>query len=121
MLKKSPAPNSLITQERPDEAPPGWSEVQERLAATSGLAILLVNGHQPPAQLVSNNNSICHAFQSSPDYVTRCDPYCGDAHRRALAAGKAVEYKCHAGLHCFTTPVDIGDSRNLAVIGGRAF
>jgi len=121
MSKKSPTANSPITQERPDEAPPGWSEVQERLAATSGLALLLVNGHQPPALLVSNNNSICRAFQSSPDHVTLCDPYCGDAHRRALAAGKAVEYKCHAGLQCFTRPVDIGDARNLAVIGGRAF
>ena len=30
-------------------------------------------------------------------------------------------YKCHAGLHCFTMPIQIGDQRNLAVIGGRAF
>jgi diguanylate cyclase (GGDEF)-like protein len=30
-------------------------------------------------------------------------------------------YKCHAGLQCFTMPIQIGDQRDLAVIGGRAF
>ena len=55
------------------------------------------------------------------EYVALCDPYCGDAHRRALSAGSAVNYKCHAGLQCFTMPVHIGGEQNLAAIGGRAF
>src|SRR5258705_11042540 len=55
------------------------------------------------------------------EYVALCDPYCGDAHRRALSAGSAVSYKCHAGLQCFTMPVHIGREQNLAAIGGRAF
>ncbi len=84
--------------------------------------LLLVDGHQPPAIAVSNNNSICHAFQSSPEHASLCDPYCGAAHARAIKAGDTVEYECHAGLHCFTKPVEIGGSkRKLAVIGGRAF
>ena len=110
-----------IVQEHPQDAPPGWAEVQERLAAKTGLSLLLVDGRQPPALVASNNNSICHAFQSSMEYVRLCDPYCGDAHRRALSAGSAVEYKCHAGLQCFTMPVQIGREQNLAAIGGRAF
>ena len=48
------------------------------------MSLLLVDGHQPPAIAVSNNNSICEAFQSSPEHVKLCDPYCGDAHRRAM-------------------------------------
>src|SRR4029079_2681696 len=95
--------------------------VQEKLAAKAGLSVLLVDGRQPPALVVSNNNSVLQAFQSSMDYVGLCDPYCGDAHRRALAAGSLVEYKCHAGLQCFTMPVQIGREQNLAAIGGRAF
>lgn len=91
------------------------------MAASSGLALLLVDGHQPPAVVVSNNNSICRTFQSSPEHVQLCDPYCGAAHSRALKAGETVEYKCHAGLSCFAKPVEIGAKRNLAVIGGRAF
>jgi diguanylate cyclase (GGDEF)-like protein len=112
---------SEIVQEHPEDAPAGWPDVQEKLAAKAGLSLLLVDGRQPPALVVSNNNSICHAFQSSMEYVGLCDPYCGDAHRRALSAGSAVSYKCHAGLQCFTMPVQIGGEQNLAVIGGRAF
>ncbi len=110
-----------IVQEHPEDAPRGWAQVQEKLAALSGLSILLVDGRQPPALVASNNNSICHAFQSSLEYVSLCDPYCGDAHRRALSAGAAVQYKCHAGLQCFTMPVQIGRQQNLVAIGGRAF
>jgi diguanylate cyclase (GGDEF)-like protein len=119
--EKADHTTSEIVQEHPDDAPPGWAEVQEKLAAKAGLSVLLVDGRQPPALVVSNNNSICRAFQSSMEYVGLCDPYCGDAHRRALSAGSAVEYKCHAGLQCFTMPVQIGGEQNLAVIGGRAF
>jgi diguanylate cyclase (GGDEF)-like protein len=115
------ASQPTIVQEHPEDAPAGWAEVQEKLAASSGLSLLLVDGRQPPALVASNNNSICHAFQSSLEYVSLCDPYCGDAHRRALSAGSAVQYKCHAGLQCFTMPVQIGREQNLAAIGGRAF
>ena len=110
-----------ILQEHPEDAPPGWADVQEELAASLNLSLLLVDGRQPPALVASNNNSICHAFQSSPKYVGLCDPYCGDAHRRAMSSGTVVQYKCHAGLQCFTMPVQIGRKQNLAAIGGRAF
>ncbi|MEP6913546.1 MAG: diguanylate cyclase [bacterium] len=114
-------PPDEIPQEHSHDAPEGWVDVQERLAESLNLTVLLVDGHQPPALALSNNNSICQAFQSSPDYVRLCDPYCGDAHRRAISAGSKVEYKCHAGLECFTMPVQIGPKQDLAAIGGRAF
>jgi diguanylate cyclase (GGDEF)-like protein len=113
--------SAAIPQEHPEDAPEGWVDVQQKLAATAGLSVLLVDGKQPPALVASNNNSICHAFQSSREYIGLCDPYCGDAHRRAMSAGSAVSYKCHAGLQCFTMPVHIGREQNLAAIGGRAF
>src|SRR6185295_7661463 len=119
MVKKPPI--ALNTQERREEAPPAWLELQDSLAESSALALLLVDGHQPPAVAISNNNSICRTFQSSPEHVKLCDPYCGVAHSRATEAGGTVEYKCHAGLSCFAKPVEIGGKRNLAVIGGRAF
>ena len=119
MVKKPPI--ALNPQERREEAPPAWLELQDSLAESSALALLLVDGHQPPAVAVSNNNSICRAFQSSPEYVRLCDPYCGVAHSRATEAGGTIEYKCHAGLLCFAKPVEIGGKKNLAVIGGRAF
>ena len=118
-MKKSPiAPN---TQEHREDAPSAWPEVQDGLAVNSGLALLLIDGHQPPAVVVSNNNSICHAFQTSPDHAQLCEPYCGAAHAEATKAGGTIEYKCHAGLQCFAKRVELGSKRNLAMIGGRAF
>jgi diguanylate cyclase (GGDEF)-like protein len=119
MVKKPPI--ALNSQERREDAPPAWLEVQDSLAESSSLALLLVEGHQPPALAISNNNSICQTFQSSPEHVRLCDPYCGVAHSRAIEAGGTVSYKCHAGLSCFAKPVEIGSKRKLAVIGGRAF
>jgi diguanylate cyclase (GGDEF)-like protein len=119
MVNKSPI--ALSPQEHREDAPPTWPEIQDSLAESSALALLLVDGHQPPAVVVSNNNSICHTLQSSPEHVGLCDPYCGVAHSRANAAGDVIEYKCHAGLSCFAKPVQLGGKRNLAVIGGRAF
>ena len=121
MVKHSPKPGREILQELPAEAPVGWTEVQQSLSDSSGLSMLLVNGHQPPALVVSNNNSICQALQSSPEHAHLCDPYCGDAYRRATSANDVTQYRCHAGLHCFAMPVQIGKKRDLAVIGGRAF
>ena len=119
MVKKSPI--ALSPQEHREDAPPTWPETQDSLAESSGLALLLVDGHQPPAVVVSNNNSICHTFQTSPEHVQLCDPYCGAAHAKAMKAGGTIEYKCHAGLSCFAKPIEISGKRNLAVIGGRAF
>src|SRR5258708_5946246 len=82
--------------------PTAWSDLQQRLAEDSGLALLLVEGHQPPALIVSQNNSICRAIQSSPEHAALCDPYCGEAHQRALKSGGTAHYRCHAGLNCFT-------------------
>src|SRR6202008_1392736 len=119
MVKKSPI--ALSPQEHREDAPLTWQETQDSLAESSALALLLVDGHQPPAVVVSNNNSICHTFQNSPEHVGLCDPYCGAAHSRAVKAGDVVEYKCHAGLSCFAKPVQLAGKRSLAVIGGRAF
>lgn len=101
--------------------PHGWAEVQEGLASSSGLAVLLVEGRQPPALAVSNNNSICQAFQSSHAHAHLCQSDCGEGHARAVGEGGAVQYRCHAGLSCFVAPVNLGTEAPLAVIGGRCF
>jgi len=119
-MAKRPETQTRVLQEHRADAPPGWTAAQEALAVASGLSLLLVEGHQPPALTVANNNSICQALQSSPEHVKLCDPYCGSAHRRAIIEGR-IQYKCHAGLNCFAEPIKIGKQEKLAVIGGRAF
>ena len=120
--KDERAGQSPVTpQEVPERAPAGWAETQKSIAESSGIALLLVEGYQPPALTISNNNSICEALQSSPEHVGLCDPFCGAAHDRAVGAKTITHYRCHAGLQCFAMPVEIGRERQLAVIGGRAF
>jgi diguanylate cyclase (GGDEF)-like protein len=122
MDKAAAAPERAVIQSPEHRLPAGWAEAQESLATATGLAILLVAGHQPPSLVTSNNNSLCAAFQSSPAHAHLCEPFCGRAHKRALEAGEASYYRCHAGLHCFSMPIGIGDrKRPLAVIGGRTF
>ncbi len=111
----------LIRQEAPERAPVGWAKVQRSIAESSGIALLLVEGYQPPALSIANNNSICQALQSSPEHVGLCDPFCGAAFDRAVEADTITHYRCHAGLQCFAMPVEIDSQRQLAVIGGRAF
>src|SRR5436190_18817141 len=110
-----------IPQLSEQPAPSGWPELQRQIAEASAMSLLLVDGYQPPALAIANNNSVCAALQSSPEHVKLCDPYCGEAHQRANAANAITHYRCHAGLHCFAMPVDINQQRNLTVIGGRAF
>ena len=100
--------------------PRGWARIQESIAGLSGISLLLVEGQQPPALIITNNNSICAALQSSPKYGKLCDPFCGAAHERAIGADTVTHYRCHAGLHCFAMPVELDSRRKLAVIGGRA-
>lgn len=111
----------VISQESPERAPVGWPDVQRSIAESSGISLLLIDGYQPPALVVTNNNSICNALQSSPRHVKLCDPFCGAAHQRAKAAQTITHYRCHAGLQCFAMPIAIDPTRELTVIGGRAF
>jgi diguanylate cyclase (GGDEF)-like protein len=121
MDNSAPAPERAARQEDSANIPAAWVEQQEELASRFGLALLLVEGRQPPSLSVVNNNSICRAFQSSSAHAERCQPYCGEAFFRAREAGAPVHYRCHAGLHCFAAPVELEGGRQLAVIGGRAF
>jgi diguanylate cyclase (GGDEF)-like protein len=120
-MEKTTAAERARSQPEELTAPAAWTAAQPQLAARTGLAVLLVAGHQPPQLSIVNNNSICHTFQSSPAHAHLCDPYCGEAFKRAQEAGTVTHYRCHAGLHCFTMPVDLGAAQPLAVIGGRAF
>ena len=85
------APEGAAQNQTSAVLPHGWAEVQENLASSSGLALLLVEGRQPPALAVANNNSICHAFQSSQAHAHLCQPDCGEAFFRAVEAGSTVQ------------------------------
>ena len=97
-----------------------WQKTQDALAERAGLSVLVVEGHQPPALAVSNNNSICRVVQSSATHAERCEPFCGAAFQKAIEAGKPVNYRCHAGLYCIAAPLESKEKPLVAIVG-RAF
>jgi ligand-binding sensor protein len=56
--------------------------------------------------------------ETRENYVTRI---VGNSAPKSNGSRHTVEYKCHAGLHCVVTPIEIEGRAKLAVIGGRAF
>ena len=76
----------LIPQQSTQAAPEGWAEADTEITEASAISLLLVDGYQPPALVITNNNSICEALQSSPEHVKLCEPFCGEAYDRAIRA-----------------------------------
>ena len=96
-----------------------WQAMQDRLAASSGLAIVMVDENSP-ALAKSNNNSICQVLYNSEEFAPECAKFCGKAFEMATEAGKTVEYKCYAGLNCLAVPVKT-QAKQLVAIVGRTF
>lgn len=94
-------------------------EFMDRLAESSGLAVVVVDGQNRELSL-SNNNSICGVLYSSPEFAPRCAEFCGKAFQAASRENQPVDYECHAGLQCRAVPIREGRSRLVAIVG-RAF
>ncbi len=93
--------------------------MQDRLADSSGLAIVIVD-EDSPALAKSNNNSVCQVLYNSEEFAPECAKFCGKAFEMATEAGKTVEYKCYAGLNCLAVPVKT-ETKQLVAIVGRTF
>ena len=91
----------------------------DRLAAESGLAIAIINETSCEIS-VSNNNSICQNLNPDGEFIGQCSAFCGTAFARAMDAGAAVAFTCHAGLECRAVPIR-KDNQPLAAIVGRTF
>jgi diguanylate cyclase (GGDEF)-like protein len=96
-----------------------WQSIQDRLAESSGLAIVVVDENSPDL-VKSNNNSICQVLYNSDEFAPECAKFCGRAFDWATEAGKTVEYKCYAGLSCAAVPVNT-ETKQLVAIVGRTF
>jgi len=94
----------------------------ERIAEESGLAIVIADGRREPID-GANNNSMCRALYSSPEFAPRCAEFCGRAFDWANETGKPVAYECHAGLSCLAVPLQSNETeeKSLVAIIGRTF
>ena len=96
-----------------------WQSMQDRLAESSGLAIVVVD-EDSPSLVKSNNNSVCQILYNSEEFAPECAKFCGRAFGWATEAGRIVEYKCYAGLNCLAVPVET-ETKQLVAIIGRTF
>ena len=97
-----------------------WLRLQKSLAEKSDISLSTLNRDCAVIGRIENDNSICQAMRGSPDHAALCAAECANAYEGAVGIGETLEFRCHAGLHCFAIPVAINDKR-LVILGGRAF
>lgn len=88
----------------------------ERLAAESGVAVVVVDENSNEVA-AANNNSMCSVLYPSAEFGPSCAEYCGKAFARAVSAGGAVDYECYAGLACRALPVAQNGKQYVAIVG----
>lgn len=91
----------------------------DRVASETGVALVVLDADGSQAA-AANNNSICRLLYDSQEFGPACARDCGSAFRRVFSAGKAIEFECHAGLHCRAVPV-VEKRKKYVVIIGRTF
>ncbi|HKY05224.1 MAG TPA: diguanylate cyclase [Blastocatellia bacterium] len=105
---------------RPQNSLAQWLRLQRSLAEKNQIALATLGRDSLVVGRVENDNSICQAMRRSAEHAHLCEEDCTNAFGRAVKAGCAIEYRCHAGLSCFAAPVSI-DKKQLVILGGRAF
>jgi diguanylate cyclase (GGDEF)-like protein len=113
-------PHALNNVLPPESPLAGWLRVQQSLAEKTDVALLTLTADKEIIGQIDNDNSICKAMWSSKQYGGLCDADCGTAYGRAVGANETIEYRCHAGLQCFASPVS-RDGKAFVILGGRAF
>lgn len=93
-----------------------WQSIQDRLAESNGLAIVIAT-EDSPELAKSNNNSVCQVLYNSQEFAPKCAKFCGRAFEMATEAEKPVGYKCHAGLNCLAVPVKTETKQFVAIVG----
>lgn len=94
--------------------------MQQSLAEKTDVALITFAADKEIVGEIENDNSICKAMWNSEEYGSLCDEDCGKAYQKALNANNAIEFRCHAGLQCFASPV-LKNARQFVILGGRAF
>jgi diguanylate cyclase (GGDEF)-like protein len=111
----------VLNNNPPPESPlAGWLRMQQSLAGKTDVALLTLAKDKEIIGQIENDNSICKALWSSKEYGSLCDADCGTAYDRTVTANETIEYRCHAGLQCFASPVS-GNGKAFVILGGRAF
>lgn len=97
-----------------------WLRLQKSLAEKNNISLVTLTRDSAAVGRIENDNSICQSMRISEEHARLCAADCARAYGRAVDEGRTIHYRCHAGLHCFASPVQV-DKEQIVVLGGRAF
>jgi diguanylate cyclase (GGDEF)-like protein len=97
-----------------------WLRLQKSLAEKNNISLVTLTRDSAAVGRIENDNSICQSMRISEEHAQLCAADCARAYSRAVDEGRTIHYRCHAGLHCFASPVQV-DKEQIVVLGGRAF
>lgn len=97
-----------------------WLRLQKSLAEKSNISLVTLTRDSAAVGRIENDNTICQSMRISEEHARLCAADCARAYTRAVDEGHTIHYRCHAGLHCFASPVQI-DRQQIVILGGRAF
>ncbi|HUF04263.1 MAG TPA: sensor domain-containing diguanylate cyclase [Aridibacter sp.] len=93
----------------------------KEIAATEGVAVVVVKDDKITTVASANDNSICRILSNSDEFAPSCRKYCGQVYDRAIRSPKPLKYRCHAGLDCVAARVSGEGGKQLVAITGRTF
>lgn len=97
-----------------------WLRLQKSLADKNNISLVTLTRDSAAVGRIENDNSICQSMRISEEHARFCSADCARAYSRAVDEGRTIHYRCHAGLHCFASPVQV-DKEQIVVLGGRVF
>jgi diguanylate cyclase (GGDEF)-like protein len=103
-----------------------WWEIQEGIAAATGLSVITYNAHgrvslSAPACEPSYDHPICGLLQQHHGQTASCHAHCGKQVAAAAERQEAIAFTCYAGLQAFAVPVFHNSTDRIVLLGGKRF
>ncbi|HXZ24975.1 MAG TPA: diguanylate cyclase [Nitrospiria bacterium] len=103
-----------------------WRELQDGIAAATGLSLITYNVHgrvslSAPACEPSHDHPVCGLLQHQYGHAASCHAHCGKQVSAAAERQEPVVFTCYAGLQAFAMPVIHSSTDRVVLLGGKRF
>jgi diguanylate cyclase (GGDEF)-like protein len=104
-----------------------WREIQEWIAAATGLSVITYNNTNDrislsaPACEPSHDHPICGLLQQHYGHAASCHAHCGKQVAAAAERQEPIAFVCYAGLQAFAVPVFHNSENRIVLLGGKRF
>jgi len=103
-----------------------WREIQDGIAAATGLSLITYNAHgrvslSAPACEPSHDHPICGLLQQQYGHAASCHAHCGKQIASAAERQEPIAFTCYAGLQAFAVPMFQTPSDRFVLLGGKRF